>query len=63
VPFDSISVAYRLVSPPAIHLVEERFAERNEFVFEVRQSQSDDFGRALTERRLAFDRDPTPRLR
>ncbi|HEX6179547.1 MAG TPA: YigZ family protein [Thermoanaerobaculia bacterium] len=63
VPFDSISVAYRLVSPPAITLVEERFEERNEFVFEVRQSQAEDFTHALTERRLNFARDVTPRLR
>lgn len=63
VPFDSISVAYRLISPPAVNLVEERFAEKNVFVFEVRRSYAEEFAQLLTDRRLTFDRDLTPRLR
>jgi uncharacterized YigZ family protein len=63
VPFESISIIYRLVSPPNVQLVEERFAERNEFVIDVRLSRADDFARSLAERRLAFTRDATPRLR
>ena len=54
VPFASLSVAYRLVDPPSVVLVEERFEESNEFVFHVRQSLVDGFARTLTGKRLAF---------
>jgi uncharacterized YigZ family protein len=54
VPFDMMSHAYRLVDPPNVILVEETFADRNEFVFDVRRSRADDFARTLTERRLSF---------
>jgi uncharacterized YigZ family protein len=54
VPFDMMSHAYRLVDPPNVILVEETFADRNEFVFDVRRSRADDFARKLTERRLSF---------
>ena len=63
VPFEQMSVAYRLAAPPDVHLIEERFEEHNEFVFEVRMSNAGEFSRALTERRLHFTRDTTPRLR
>ena len=56
VPFDSLGTVYRLVSPPDVVLAEERFAEHNEFDFLVRQSRAEEFGRTLTERRLAFTR-------
>jgi len=54
VPFDMMSHAYRLVDPPNVILVEETFADQNEFVFDVRRSRAKDFARALTERRLSF---------
>lgn len=52
VPFASLNVAYRLVDPPSVILVEERFGESNEFHFDVRRSLVDPFGRVLTEKRL-----------
>lgn len=52
--FDRISEIYRLVDPPAVVLVEERFGESNEFVFEVRRSKRDEFARALAGRRLTL---------
>ena len=54
VPFASLSVVYRLVSPPSIVLVEERFGDVNEFFFDVRRSQAAEFGRSLTEKRLQW---------
>ena len=54
VPFDRLSDAYRLVDPPAVLLVEERFDEKNEFAFDVRRSKRDDFLRTLAERRLTL---------
>ena len=68
VPFDQLSTAYRLVQPPNVVLVEERFAQRNEFVFDVRTSLAASFLETLTEKRLHIDRasaggreDVTPR--
>ena len=52
VPFDSISHVYRLVKPPDVILVEERYGERNEFVFDVRLSAADAFAKRVTELRL-----------
>ncbi len=63
VPFASTSVAYRLVDPPDILLAGENFGETNHFLFDVRVSRTTAFGQSLDERRLAFTRDPTPRLR
>ena len=54
VPFDALNIVYRLIDPPAVVLVEERYAERNEFVFDVRSSRSEEFGHLLTEKRLAW---------
>src|SRR5438552_7276753 len=54
VPFEMMSHAYRLVDPPNVILLEETFADQNEFVFDVRRSRADDFARTLTERRLSF---------
>jgi uncharacterized YigZ family protein len=56
VPFDALSIAYRLVDPPAVLLAGERFGERNEFDYDVRQSISDTFAEQLTEKRLTFTR-------
>ncbi|HET7435262.1 MAG TPA: YigZ family protein [Thermoanaerobaculia bacterium] len=56
VPFDALSTAYRLVHPPDVLLIEERFGEENEFVYDVRLSSADAFAKTLTERRLAFSR-------
>jgi uncharacterized YigZ family protein len=63
VPFAMLNVAYRLVDPPAVVLEGESFAESNHFTFDVRQSRAGEFERALTDRRLTFSRDATPRLR
>jgi uncharacterized YigZ family protein len=63
VPFASMNVAYRLVDPPAVVLAGEDFAESNHFQFDVRVSRAVEFVRSLSERRLGFTRDPTPRLR
>ena len=52
VPFDAFGTIYRLVDPPHVILVEERFGETNTFAFDVRASRADDFAKALTERRL-----------
>ena len=60
VPFDAFGIIYRLVDPPHVILVEERFGEPNLFVFDVRTSRADDFANALTERRLGFCVAPAP---
>lgn len=43
VPFDQLSNVYRLVDPPNAVLVEERYGEENEFLFDVRKSMIDGF--------------------
>jgi uncharacterized YigZ family protein len=57
IPFDRLSDAYRLVSPPNVLLAGETFAEQNVFAFDVRTSQAEEFRRMLVERRL----ETTPR--
>jgi uncharacterized YigZ family protein len=52
VPFDALSPIYRMVSPPDILLVEERYGEENEFFFDVRLSVAEAFTKRLTELRL-----------
>ncbi|HET8772722.1 MAG TPA: YigZ family protein [Thermoanaerobaculia bacterium] len=52
VPFDAISNAYRLVDPPNVVLVEQRYGEENEFVFDVRGSAAAAFRARLVELRL-----------
>jgi uncharacterized YigZ family protein len=52
VPFDAISNVYRLVDPPNVVLVEQRYGEENEFVFDVRGSVVAAFRARLTELRL-----------
>jgi uncharacterized YigZ family protein len=54
VPFDAFGTIYRLIDPPHVVLVEERFGETNIFAFDVRTSRAEEFGKALTERRLSF---------
>ena len=54
VPFEQLGTIYRLVEPPHIVLVEERFGERNEFALDVRLSRAAELRKTLTERRLAF---------
>jgi len=54
VPFDALSHIYRLVSPPDVVLVEERYGEENEFFFDVRLSAVETFTTRLTELRLAY---------
>lgn len=55
VPFDALGQIYRLVAPPTALLTEERFAEKNVFAFDVRQSQAETFAKRLTELRLQFE--------
>jgi uncharacterized YigZ family protein len=52
VPFDAISNVYRLVDPPNVVLVEQRYGEENEFVFDVRLSMVAAFRARLIELRL-----------
>jgi uncharacterized YigZ family protein len=52
VPFAMLSNVYRMVHPPDMVLVEEKFAEENEFVFEVRLSAVGAFKARLNELRL-----------
>jgi uncharacterized YigZ family protein len=56
VPFDAFGTIYRLIDPPHIVLVEERFGETNIFAFDVRTSRAEDFAKALTERKLLSSR-------
>lgn len=52
VPFDALGNVYRLVDPPNVVLVEERYGEQNVFVFDVRRSIVGAFKSRLTELRL-----------
>jgi uncharacterized YigZ family protein len=52
VPFDALSHIYRLVNPPDVVLVEERYGEKNEFFFEVRLSAVEAFRKRLTALRM-----------
>jgi uncharacterized YigZ family protein len=56
VPFDMLSVVYRLVQPPDVVLLEELYGEENEFVFDVRASGVEGFRGRLVERRLVETR-------
>lgn len=51
-PFDAISSVYRLVDPPHAVLVERRYGEENQFVFDVRVSLAEAFRAKLVELRL-----------
>lgn len=53
VPFEALNQVYRLIDPPNVLLAEERFGERNEFVFDVRLSSAEMFAARLRELRLA----------
>lgn len=61
VPFDALSHVYRLVDAPNVILVEERYEEENEFLFDVRSSSVDAFTKRLTEVRLAWTADGAAR--
>jgi uncharacterized YigZ family protein len=54
VPFDALGTVYRLVGPPEVVLVEERYGETNEFVFDVRASHRAAFVNKLTELRFLW---------
>jgi uncharacterized YigZ family protein len=58
VPYDMLSVAYRLVSPPDVVLTGENFEDENVFSFDVRRSSADTFARTLQEKRLRFTPPP-----
>jgi len=52
--FDRMSDVYRLVAPPDVVLVAEKFAETNEFEFDVRQSKRGEFLKRIAGRRLTL---------
>lgn len=54
VPFDALSIVYRLVDPPNIVLVEENYGDENVFVFDVRRSKVAEFKQQLIEKRLTL---------
>lgn len=54
VPYELLSVVYRLVHPPDVVLADERFGEQTIFGFDVRAGQVDAFTKMLTEKRLAW---------
>lgn len=55
VPFDALGHIYRLVHPPDVVLVEERYGEENEFFFDVRLSAVEGFAYRLSEVRLDYE--------
>jgi uncharacterized YigZ family protein len=60
VPFESISVIYRLIDPPHVLLVDESFGEKNIYTIDVRRSRTVEIEDVLAERRLAFSRVTPP---
>lgn len=52
VPFDALNTVYRLVHPPDVLLVEQKYGEENVFGFDVRGSMVEGFLARLTELRL-----------
>jgi uncharacterized YigZ family protein len=56
VPHASISVAYRLIDPPAVLLADQQYGEVNQLSFDVRRSKADEFAAGLRARRLEFER-------
>jgi len=56
VPFDQLGLIYRMISPPDIVLVDERYGETNEFLFDVRRSLLERFTADLAERRFVHRR-------
>jgi uncharacterized YigZ family protein len=55
VPFDSLSIVYRLVDPPYVILTNEHYGEENEFDFDVRVSRVSAFAERLTDARLRHE--------
>jgi uncharacterized YigZ family protein len=51
-PFPLLSTVYRLIAPPDVLLVGETYGEENEFTFDVRKSNAEEFARTLVEKRL-----------
>ena len=54
VPFDALGNVYRLVEPPDVVLVEERYGDENVFAFDVRKSLVERFEKRLREMRLTL---------
>jgi uncharacterized YigZ family protein len=54
VPFDSFGSIYRVIDPPHVVLVEERFGETNVFALDVRESRAGEFAKWLEALRLGF---------
>jgi uncharacterized YigZ family protein len=54
VPFHALNIVYRMVHPPDVVLVADRFGEVNEFDLDVRRSFVDGLTRTLVEKRLEY---------
>ena len=52
--YEQRGVVYRMLSPPDILLVEERFEDKSIFILDVRRSQVGAFSNSLVERRFRF---------
>ena len=52
VPFESLSVIYRLIDAPNVVLISESFGDRNVFELDVRTSMAEAFAEKLREHRL-----------
>jgi uncharacterized YigZ family protein len=54
VPFDRMSVIYRLLDAPDIVLIAEHFGETNEFELDVRVGRAEAFVKELAEKRITL---------
>jgi uncharacterized YigZ family protein len=53
VPFDRMSVVYRLLDPPDVILIAEHFGETNEFELDVRLGRVEELAKTLVEKRIS----------
>jgi uncharacterized YigZ family protein len=53
VPFDRMSVIYRLLNAPDVILVAEHFGETNAFEIDVRLGRAEEFAKTLIEKRIS----------
>ncbi|MEA2239183.1 MAG: hypothetical protein QOC81_3907, partial [Thermoanaerobaculia bacterium] len=54
VPFDKLSVVYRLLEVPDVVLVAEHFGETNEFELDVRLGRAEELVKVLAEKRITL---------
>lgn len=54
--FETMNEIYRMIAPPDVILVEERFEEQNHFVLDIRLSRVDEVTSRLGEKRFVFAR-------